>query len=119
MQSILDDPAQCVIVACAGWGYDLAEFLERRALGFAHRDEARTLRQHMPDSLFLVPGYGAQGGGVDDVLPCFHADGTGAVVTASRSVLYPATDGGTWTDAVRSAAEQLAEDIGRATGFRD
>lgn len=46
------------------------------------------LRAAMPQSIFLVPGYGAQGGGAADVAPCFKPDGTGALVNASRSVIY-------------------------------
>jgi len=54
------------------------------------RDEAGTvkLRALMPHCLFLVPGFGAQGRSAEQVKPCFKADGTGALVTASRSVLY-------------------------------
>lgn len=46
------------------------------------------LRAMMPNCIFLVPGFGAQGRGASDLAPCFKADGTGALVTASRSVLY-------------------------------
>jgi orotidine-5'-phosphate decarboxylase len=82
------------------------------------RDAAR-LRSRMPQQIFLVPGYGAQGGGVDDVLPCFDAAGRGAVVTASRSVLYPTpAEDPAWATAVGDAAAELAETIGRATGAR-
>ena len=42
----------------------------------------------MPKTFFLVPGYGAQGGGAKDVLPCFEEEGLGAIVSASRSVLF-------------------------------
>jgi orotidine-5'-phosphate decarboxylase len=60
----------------------------------AYRDAESTarLREMMPNSYFLVPGYGAQGGTAADIVPCFKADGTGAVVTASRSVIYAYED---------------------------
>ena len=45
------------------------------------------LRARMPDVLLLLPGYGAQGARVSDVLAAFDADGTGAVVNASRSLV--------------------------------
>lgn len=53
-------------------------------------DEASTrrLRELMPRAIFLVPGFGAQGRTAHDVRPCFRDDGTGAIVNASRSVLY-------------------------------
>ena len=50
--------------------------------------EARQLRERMPNNLFLVPGFGAQGGGAEDVVPCFCDDGLGALVNSSRGVLY-------------------------------
>jgi orotidine-5'-phosphate decarboxylase len=42
----------------------------------------------MPRSIFLVPGFGAQGRTAEDVAPCFNEDGMGALVNASRSVIY-------------------------------
>ncbi len=84
-------------------------------VGATHPDEAAALRQRMPHVLFLVPGFGAQGGGVEDVLPCFREDGTGAVVTASRSVLYPEpVEGETWRDAVARAARELRDHVAGA-----
>ena len=65
--------------------------------------DAVALRKRMPKQFFLVPGYGAQGGGADDVRACFNPDGTGALITASRSVIYASGSGsGNWTDAVRA-----------------
>jgi hypothetical protein len=43
------------------------------------------LRGKLTHTFFLVPGYGAQGGGADDVAPAFDQRGLGAVVNASRS----------------------------------
>lgn len=57
-------------------------------IGATYPEEAAALRQLMPRSYFLVPGYGAQGGSAKDVLPCFHPDGLGAIVNASRAILY-------------------------------
>ncbi len=57
-------------------------------VGATFPQETQALRAAMPHSWFLVPGYGAQGGGARDVLSCFNPDGLGAFVSASRSVLY-------------------------------
>lgn len=46
------------------------------------------IRSLMPSCIFLVPGFGAQGRTADEVRHCFKEDGTGAIVTASRSVIY-------------------------------
>ncbi len=82
-------------------------------VGATKPQDAARLRARMPQQMFLVPGFGAQGAGADDVKPCFKADGTGALVTASRSVLYayekqPGVD---WRTAVRGAAQELKEQI--------
>lgn len=69
------------------------------------------LRQEMPDTPFLVPGYGAQGGTAADVVPAFRADGSGAVVNASRSINYPAAADGDWRTAVEAAAKAAREDL--------
>lgn len=81
-------------------------------VGATKREDAAALRTRMPEQIFLVPGYGAQGGSADDVRACFRADGTGAVVTASRSVIYafdPRDDA--WRGAVRAGAERLRREV--------
>ena len=62
-------------------------------VGATYPKEAEALRALMPRSYFLVPGYGAQGGGPQDVLPCFNPDGLGAIVNSSRGILYSHTTG--------------------------
>ncbi|MBR9704840.1 orotidine-5'-phosphate decarboxylase [Candidatus Pacearchaeota archaeon] len=57
-------------------------------IGATYPQQAETLRKIMPNSIFLVPGYGAQGGGADDVIPCFNKDGYGAVVNSSRGIIF-------------------------------
>ncbi|MCC6679384.1 MAG: orotidine-5'-phosphate decarboxylase [Phycisphaeraceae bacterium] len=61
------------------------------------------LRQRMAHQLFLVPGYGAQGGKAKDLRACFHPDGRGAIITASRSVIY--------ADDVAGAARRFRDEI--------
>ncbi|MEX2388366.1 MAG: orotidine-5'-phosphate decarboxylase [Phycisphaeraceae bacterium] len=71
--------------------------------------DAKSLRDRMGQQLFLVPGFGAQGGTADDVRACFKPDGTGALITASRSVLYAyeQVEGADWQAAVADAARAL------------
>lgn len=45
------------------------------------------LRTALPHTFFLVPGYGAQGGGAADVAGAFDKDGLGAVINSSRGIL--------------------------------
>ena len=88
-------------------------------VGATRPEAAESLRRLMPRQIFLVPGVGAQGGRADQILPCFNPDGTGALASASRSVIYafdPADR--SWPDGVARAADALAEAMGRALGLR-
>jgi orotidine-5'-phosphate decarboxylase len=80
--------------------------------------EAKALRQIMPRQLFLVPGYGAQGATAKDCAAAFKPDGAGAIVNASRSVIYAFHDkkyaGMEWKKAIGEAARAFARDIGEA-----
>ncbi len=84
-------------------------------VGATYPDEARKLRQIMPQQIFLVPGYGAQGATAKDCAASFKADGTGAIVNASRSVIFAHQDkqyaGMDWRKAVSQAAKAFVEDI--------
>ena len=57
-------------------------------VGARDKDQAVRLRGMMPQSLFLVPGYGSQGGTAAEIAPYFKSDGNGAIITASRSIIY-------------------------------
>lgn len=48
----------------------------------------RSLRQRLPRSIFLLPGYGTQGATGEMTRAAFDANGHGAIVSASRSILY-------------------------------
>ena len=78
-------------------------------------DEMKRLRELMPRCIFLVPGYGAQGGAAEDVRQCFNAsDGKGALISASRSVIYafePDAGPDVWPASIAAAAVRLAEDV--------
>lgn len=57
-------------------------------VGATWPDQAARLRALMPHTLFLVPGYGAQGATAADVAPCFDTNGHGALINASRSIIF-------------------------------
>jgi orotidine-5'-phosphate decarboxylase len=57
-------------------------------VGATGPSEARALRSEHPTLPFLVPGYGAQGAGPADVAAAFDERGRGAIVNASRSLLF-------------------------------
>lgn len=74
------------------WGKDLIGKEGYSAIGAVvgatFPKEITTLRKVMPKAFFLVPGYGAQGATVQDIKYCFNMDGLGAIINASRSILY-------------------------------
>lgn len=57
-------------------------------VGATYPEELKNLRQKMPNALFLVPGYGAQGGGAEDIIEAFDNQGLGALINNSRGILY-------------------------------
>lgn len=57
-------------------------------VGATFPEEATRLRELMKHNFFLVPGYGAQGGNVKDIVSCFQDDGLGAIINSSRGILY-------------------------------
>lgn len=56
-------------------------------VGATYPEMSRILRNLMPHTYFLVPGYGAQGGTAEDLKHCFNKDGLGAVVNSSRGII--------------------------------
>lgn len=51
-------------------------------------DVTSTLRRSYETSWFLVPGYGSQGASAADCVRFCKPDGTGALINASRSIIY-------------------------------
>ena len=56
-------------------------------VGATHPEEGKRLREIMPHTFFLVPGYGAQGGTAQDVAGMFDANSEGAIVNSSRGII--------------------------------
>jgi orotidine-5'-phosphate decarboxylase len=74
-------------------------------VGATYPAELAELRRLLPEVVFLVPGFGVQGGGAADVAPAFRADGLGAIINSSRAILYPFLPGETgWTRLIENAA---------------
>ena len=82
-------------------------------VGATYPEAAIKLRQQLPNSLFLVPGVGAQGGGKEGIKACFNADGLGAVVSSSRAIMYPHLYGSSSSnkDTIREAAKDLIAQV--------
>ncbi len=79
------------------------------------------IRQAMPHTIFLIPGIGAQGGSLADCAAAFSPEGLGAVISASRSVIFahresrfanaPAAQ---WTNAVLQSVMETKSQIAAA-----
>lgn len=104
----------------SSWGADLVGEKGYSSVGAVvgatYPAQAKILRELMPKTIFLVPGYGAQGGGAEDVKPCFNKDGLGALVNASRSIHFAWEESDRYTekdfgDAARAAAVKMTEEI--------
>jgi orotidine-5'-phosphate decarboxylase len=57
-------------------------------VGATWSEQLAELRGMMPNTWFLVPGYGSQGGSAKDVVAAFDSNGLGAIINNSRGILY-------------------------------
>ena len=82
-------------------------------VGATYPQQLSEMRQKMPHTFFLVPGYGAQGGGANDVAGAFDKNGLGAIVNASRSILcaWKKREGMAFDAAARDEALRMKEDL--------
>jgi len=103
-----------------GWGSD---FLGAAGLppvgaviGATYPAHARRALELVPDSIILVPGYGAQGASAEDSIVTARADGLGAIVNASRSLMYAylKSADGIPGAAAAAAAAAMRDELNRA-----
>ena len=76
---------------CEQWGQELPGRYGYSGVGAVvgatYPDQLTELRRELPHTYFLVPGYGAQGGGAADVAGAFDSHGRGAIINSSRGIL--------------------------------
>ena len=82
-------------------------------VGATYPQQGVELRERMPHAFFLVPGYGAQGAKGTDIAGCFDANGNGAIVNASRSILcaWKKREGMAFDAAARDEALRMKQDL--------
>ncbi len=56
-------------------------------VGATYPEQLAEMRKALPSTFFLIPGYGAQGGGAEGVSKGFDQNGLGAIVNSSRAVM--------------------------------
>ncbi len=76
---------------CEQWGADTVGNYGYSAVGAVvgatYPAQLKELRERLPHTFFLVPGYGAQGGGAEGVAAAFDKNGLGGIVNSSRAVM--------------------------------
>ena len=109
----------------ARWGEELSGRCGYSAVGAVvgatWPEEGARLRALLPRTFFLVPGYGAQGATAQDLRGCFDAQGKGAVINASRSLLCAHQKRGTedFVSAAREEALRMRDEIRAVLSARD
>lgn len=91
-------------------------------VGATYPSQAVELRSMMPHTFFLVPGYGAQGGGAAGAVAGADAKGGGIIVNSSRGIIcayksekYKGMD---FAAAAYAASVDMAEDLNKALKSR-
>lgn len=86
-------------------------------VGATHMQQAKIIRDLIPNTFFLIPGYGAQGGKAADLAVCFK-NGLGGIVNNSRGILtaykkdkYAGLD---YATAARAAVLDMRDDLNSA-----
>lgn len=90
-------------------------------VGATYPAQATRIRELLPQAVFLIPGYGAQGGAASDAVASFVAGPAGregGIVSSSRALLFPpgsATDhAATWEAAIDAALTRASDELGAA-----
>jgi orotidine-5'-phosphate decarboxylase len=90
-------------------------------VGATQPQSMQSLREKLPQSIFLLPGYGAQGATADMTRAAF-INGKGAIVSASRSILYAHREAkysqrfDQWEHCVEQAVLDMKQDLANVLG---
>jgi orotidine-5'-phosphate decarboxylase len=113
LRPLTEDPA---MVGTSGWSAIGA------VVGATQTHTIQSLRQRLPKSIFLLPGYGAQGATAEMTRAAF-INGQGALVSASRSILYAhrtpkfaSQFGDQWEKCVEAAVLEMKREINQVVG---
>ncbi len=104
---------------CESWGEELPGKYGYSGVGAVvgatYPEQLAEMRAKAPHTFFLVPGYGAQGGGAQDAKNAFDARGLGAVINSSRGIMCAWKKQGLsendFAQAARTEALRMKEDI--------
>jgi len=110
---------------CEKWGENTIGEYSYSAVGAVvgatYPEQLSELRKRLPHTMFLVPGYGAQGGGAEGLRGAFDENGLGAIVNSSRAIMCAykkeGCNGTDFAKAARREAVRMREDIVKVTGL--
>jgi orotidine-5'-phosphate decarboxylase len=105
------------MVGASGWS------LLGAVVGATQPQTMQSIRRRLPKSLFLLPGYGTQGATAEMTRAAFDERGQGALISASRSILYAHREakyrsrfGDDWEKCVEQAVLDMKDDVQRMLG---
>lgn len=104
---------------CEKWGEELGGKYGYSGVGAVvgatYPEQLAEMREKAPHTFFLVPGYGAQGGGAEDAKNAFDKNGLGAIINSSRGIMCAWKSQGLTEDdfaqAARTEALRMKADI--------
>lgn len=88
-------------------------------VGATYPEQLAELRQAMPHTWFLIPGFGAQGGTARDCAAAFDERGLGGIVNNSRGIIFAHSrkeyqeryGSARWQEAVEAATRDMIEQL--------
>ncbi len=90
-------------------------------VGATYPEVGKRIRELLPNTVLLIPGYGAQGGTGKDLKPYFDKDGSGVIVNSSRGIIaafrnerYQSYGKTRFAEAARAAVLDMKEDLKEA-----
>lgn len=104
---------------CEEWGQELKGCYGYSGVGAVvgatYPEQLSEMREKLTHTFFLVPGYGAQGGGAEGVAKAFDKNGLGAIINSSRAVMCAykkeECDEKNFANAARREVLRMKEDI--------
>lgn len=100
-----------VLTKVSSWGtHENTMFV----VGATRAEMLADVRKIVPNHFLLVPGVGAQGGSLEEVVKYGKTKDIGLLVNASRSILY-ASSGSDFAEAARAEAKKMQEEMSQWT----